>query len=94
MAWIKVTDPLGHPVWLCVEQLIRVRPPLAGVDLPAAAADTGTAHDHKSSAAASLTKSIIDLAGGQQAVLETQDEVMERIRNAETDNGKDKTAGA
>ena len=95
MAWIKVTDPLGHPVWLCVEQLIRVRPFLAGIDSLAAAADAGTAHDHKNSdmaPAPSLAKSIVDLVTGQQAVRETQDEVIERIRNAGKDDAR--AAGA
>ena len=30
MAWIKVTDPLGHPIYLCAEQLVRIRPCIAG----------------------------------------------------------------
>jgi hypothetical protein len=95
MAWIKVTDPLGHPVWLCVEQLIRVRPFLAGIDSLAAAPDVGTAHKTSDTAPApSLAKSIVDLVAGQQAVRETQDEVIERIRNAGKDDGRDKAAGA
>jgi hypothetical protein len=84
MAWIKVTDPLGHPVWLSVEQLVRIRPCLAGIDFPAP--DARTAHDRKSSDMKSsdmaLAKSIVDLVTGVQAVRETQDEIIEHIRNA------------
>jgi len=91
-SWIKLTDPMGHPVWLCADQMTRVRPYLAGIDSLAATADASTVHDHKSSAA-SLAKSVVDLVTGQQAVLETQDEVMERIGNAGKDDAKDKAAG-
>ena len=37
MAWIKVTDPQGHPVYLCAEQLVRIRPCIAGVGDPPSA---------------------------------------------------------
>ena len=30
MAWIKVTDPQGHPIYLSAEQLMRIRPAIAG----------------------------------------------------------------
>jgi uncharacterized protein YlzI (FlbEa/FlbD family) len=30
MAWIKVTDPQGHPIYLSAEQLVRIRPCIAG----------------------------------------------------------------
>ncbi len=30
MAWIKVTDPQGHPIYLSAEQLVRIRPVIAG----------------------------------------------------------------
>ena len=30
MAWIKVTDPQGHPIYLNAEQLVRIRPVIAG----------------------------------------------------------------
>lgn len=37
MAWIKVTDPQGHPIYLCAEQLVRIRPCIAGAgDSPSA----------------------------------------------------------
>jgi len=74
MAWIKVTDPQGHPIYLSAEQLVRIRPVIAGTgDLASA-------------------KSIVDLVNGMQAVLETQDEIIERIKNADKD--EDKAAGA
>jgi hypothetical protein len=94
MAWIKVTDPLGHPVWLSVEQIVRIRPYTAGIDFPAPAPDARTAHDHKNSdIALAAAKSIVDLVTGVQAVRETQDDVIERIRNARKDDDKDKPAG-
>jgi hypothetical protein len=30
MAWIKVTDPQGHPIYLNAEQIVRIRPAIAG----------------------------------------------------------------
>jgi hypothetical protein len=30
MAWIKVTDPQGHPIYLSAEQFVRMRPCIAG----------------------------------------------------------------
>jgi hypothetical protein len=75
MAWIKVTDPQGHPIYLCAEQLVRIRPCIAGAGDPASA------------------KSIVDLAsGGAQAVRESQDEIIECIKNADRD--EEKAAGA
>jgi hypothetical protein len=94
MAWIKVTDPLGHPVWLSVEQIVRIRPYMAGIDFPAPAPDGRTPHDHKDGdIALAAAKSIVDLVSGVQAVRETQDDVIERIRNAQKEDDKDKTAG-
>ena len=40
MAWIKVTDPLGHPIYLSVEQLMRIRPCIAGADFLPPSLDT------------------------------------------------------
>jgi hypothetical protein len=96
MAWIKVTDPLGHPVYLCVEQLVRIRACVAGIDFPAPATDARTARDRVSevSPALALAKSFVDLVTGLQAVRETQDEILERIRNARTEDDNDKTASA
>jgi hypothetical protein len=37
MAWIKVTDPQGHSIYLSAEQLVRIRPVIAGTGDPAAA---------------------------------------------------------
>jgi hypothetical protein len=74
MAWIKLTDPQGHPIYLSLDQLVRIRPGIAGAGDPASA------------------KSIVDLVNGTQAVRETQDEIMERIKNAGKD--EDKAAGA
>ncbi len=74
MAWIRVTDPQGHPIYLSAEQLVRIRPCIEGTgDLASA-------------------KSIVDLVNGMQAVLETQDKIIEHIRNAGKD--EDKAAGA
>jgi hypothetical protein len=81
MAWIKVTDPLGHPVYLSVEQLVRIRPCVAGIDFLAPAPEARAERDRKNSDMA-LAKSIVDLVTGVQAVRETQDEILERIRNA------------
>jgi hypothetical protein len=78
MAWIKVTNPQGHPVYLCVEQLVRIRPCLAGADFPI---PEGKIQDSKNCDMASA-RSIIDLVTGVQAVRETQDEIIERIKNA------------
>ena len=90
MAWIKVTDPQGHPIYLSVDQLVRIRPCIAGADfLPPSPGRTpgGRKDDDLTSA-----KSIIDLVSGMQAVRETQDEIIERIKNAGRDD--DKAAGA
>jgi hypothetical protein len=74
MAWIKVTDPQRHPIYLRTDQLVRIRSCIEGTgDLASA-------------------KSIIDLVNGMQAVLETQDEIIARIKNADKD--EDKAAGA
>jgi len=35
MVWIKLTDPQGHPVHLSLDQLVRIRPCIAGVGDPA-----------------------------------------------------------
>jgi uncharacterized protein YlzI (FlbEa/FlbD family) len=96
MVWINVTDPQGHPVWLNAEQLVRVRPCLAGIDYSAPDAkkldtkkpdaktpDVKTAGDSKNTSSMALAKSMVDLVtGGVQAVRETQDEIIERIMNA------------
>jgi hypothetical protein len=37
MVWIKLTDPQGHPVYLSQEQLVRIRPCIAGAGDPASA---------------------------------------------------------
>jgi uncharacterized protein YlzI (FlbEa/FlbD family) len=74
MAWIKVTDPQGHPIYVSPEQVVRIRPCIAGAGDPASA------------------KSVVDLVNGTQAVRETQDEIIERIKNAGKD--EDKAAGA
>jgi hypothetical protein len=93
MAWIKVTDPLGNPVYLSVEQLVRIRPCVAGIDFPAPAPDTRAERDRKNSNMA-LARSIVDLVTGVQAVRETQEEILERIGNALKADDKDKAAGA
>jgi hypothetical protein len=74
MVWIKLTDPQGHPIYLSADQLVRIRPCIAGAGDPA------------------LAKSVVDLVNGTQAVRETQDEIIARIKNAGTD--EDKAAGA
>jgi hypothetical protein len=70
MAWIKLTDPQEHPIYLSAEQLVRIRPCIAG------AGDLASA------------RSIVDLVNGMQAVRETQDEIIERIKNAHKDEDK------
>jgi hypothetical protein len=91
MAWIKVTDPQGHPIYLSVDQLVRIRPCIAGADFLPPSPDTRLPHDQKDGGLASA-KSIIDLVSGMQAVRETQDEIIERVKNAGKD--EDKAAGA
>jgi hypothetical protein len=89
MAWIKVTDPQGHPIYLSVEQLVRIRPCIAGADF--LRPDARMPRDHKDGDLTSA-RSIVDLVSGMQAVRETQDEIIERVKNAGKD--EDKTAGA
>lgn len=91
MAWIEVTDPMGRSVYLCVGQLVRIRPCVAGVDVPAA--DARAAHDHNAGDLASA-KSIVDLATGMQAVRETQKEILDRIKVAEKEEDDEKTVSA
>ncbi len=92
MEWIKVTDPQGHPIYLCVDQLVRIRPCIAGADFLAPSPDSRTPRDRKDGDLTSA-KSIIDLvSGGMQAVRETQDEVIAHIKNAGRDD--DRVAGA
>jgi hypothetical protein len=74
MVWIKLTDPQGHPIYLSADQLVRIRPCIAGAGDPA------------------LAKSVVDLVNGTQAVRETQDEIIARIKNARAD--EDKPTGA
>jgi hypothetical protein len=85
MAWIKVTDPQGHAVYLSVEQLVRIRPSLAGVDFPAA--EDKMQRDRENGDMASA-RSIVDLVTGVQAVQETQDEIIERIRKARDEDAR------
>ena len=87
MAWIKVTDPQGHSVYLSVEQLVRIRPILAGVDFPALAPEDKMQRDRKNGDMASA-RSIVDLVTGVQAVQETQGEIIERIRKARDEDAK------
>ena len=75
IGWIKVTNPKKTPVYLSVDQLMRVRPCVKGVDF--------TPPDDLSAANA-----IIDLTTGMQAVLETPDKIMELIQEALKDTGK------
>jgi hypothetical protein len=87
MAWIKVTDPQGHPVYLSIEQLVRIRPSLPGIDFPAPAPEDKMQRDRKNGDMTS-TRSIVDLVTGVQAVQETQDEIIERIRKARDEDAK------
>ena len=89
MTWIKVTDPQGHPLYLCTEQMVRIRPCMAGADFLPSPADTTMPRDHKDGDLTSA-RSIIDLASGMQAVRETADEIIKCIKNA----GKDEDAAA
>ena len=89
MAWINVTGPQGHLIYLNVEQLIRIRPCIPGADFLPASPDA-RARDHQGGDLSSA-KSMIDLVTGVQAVRETPDEIIERIKNAGKD--EDKAAG-
>jgi hypothetical protein len=72
-------EPKKTAVYLSVDQLMRVRPCVQGVDFTPPS-DLSAAN------------SIIDLATGMQAVLETPAKIMELIEEAQ--NGTDKAAGA
>jgi hypothetical protein len=37
MVWIKLTDPQGHPIYLSLDQLVRIRPCIAGAGDPPSA---------------------------------------------------------
>jgi len=93
MTWIKMSDPQGHPLSLslslCTEQMVRIRPPIAGADFLPSPPDTRMPRDHKDADLTSA-RSIIDLASGMQAVRETADEIIKCIKNA----GKDEDAAA
>ncbi len=91
MSWIKVTDPQGHPVYLSVDQLVRIRPCIIGADFLPLPAGTALPNERKDGDLRSA-KSIIDLASGMQAVRETLDDIIKQIKNAGKD--EDKTAGA
>ena len=85
MAWIKVTDPQGHPIYLSVEQLVRIRPCIAGADfLPP---DARMPRDHKDGDLTSA-RSIVDLVSGMQVVRETQEEIIEQLERANKDTDK------
>jgi hypothetical protein len=60
-----------------VEQLVRIRPCLAGADFPAPEAKMQQGSNNSDMASA---RSIVDLVTGVQAVRETQDEIIERIK--------------
>ena len=89
MAWIKVTDPQGHPLYLCIEQMVRIRPCIPGGDFLASSPDTTMQRARREGDLASA-RSIIDLVSGMQAVQETPDGIMELINSAGRD--KDKVA--
>ncbi len=87
MAWIKVTDPQGRTIHLFVEQMVRIRPCIADLDFPEAAADAKALHDRKTGDM-STAQSIIELVTGRQAVRETQDEIIDRIKKAGKEDDK------
>ena len=91
MTWIKVTDPQGHPLYLCTEQMVRIRPYIAGADFLPSPPDTRMPRDHRDGDLTSA-RSIIDLASGIQAVRETPDEIIKCVKNADKD--EDTAAGA
>jgi len=70
---------------------MRIRPCIAGADFLPPSPDTKMQRDRKDGDLTSA-KSIIDLvSGGTQAVRETQDEIIQCIKNAGKD--EDKAAG-
>jgi len=81
IGWIKVTNPEGLEVFLCVEQLIRVRQAVAGADFPAPPPAARPARDRKPDEPPA-PQAVIDLTNGSQAVRETQKEVMELLKEA------------
>src|SRR5258707_3239170 len=83
MGWIKLTDPQGHPVYLSPEQIVRIRPCIAGAGDPASARSV-----------VDLPLPTLPRKRGRvgRGLRETQDEIIGRIKNADKD--EDKTAGA
>ena len=81
MAWIKVTGPEGHLVYLCIEQIMRVRLNIAQADSPPASNSRASSHDRREGEWSSA-KTIVDLVNGLQAVRETQAEVMTLLKDA------------
>jgi hypothetical protein len=69
------------PNLFSVEQLVRIRPCMAGADFLPPSPDTK--HGDLTSA-----KSVIDLVSGMQAVRKTPDEIIERVGNADKDEDK------
>jgi len=89
--WIKVTSPQETRAYLSIDQLIRVRPCLTGVDFTPPAAGKRSSRD-RTTGDLSAAKTIIDLTNGMQAVLETPEEVMELIGAAQQAAGKEAIA--
>jgi hypothetical protein len=86
MAWIKVTDPEGHPVYVCVEQMIRLRLNVVVAPSPSSAGSHAQASPKPGEWA--TVQSIIDLTNGVQAVQETQDQILALIEDADDQSGK------
>jgi hypothetical protein len=91
MGWIKVTGPQDTQVYLCIDQLIRVRPCVPGADFTPPPTGAKPSRD-RTPGDLSAAKAIIDLTTGMQAVLQTPAEVMDLIEAARKE--ADKEAGA
>ena len=91
MAWIEVTDSGGHTVYLSTEQMVRIRPVVVGVDIASPPPSRGRSRNRKE-ADMSSALAIADLTSGQQAVRETPEEIIKRIRAAHREEAQ--AAGA
>jgi hypothetical protein len=89
--WIKVTSPQNTRAYLSIDQLIRVRQCLPGIDFTPPVAGKRSSRD-RTPGDLSAANAIIDLTNGMQAVLETPEEVMELIGAAQKAAAKEAVA--
>ncbi len=90
MAWITVTDLAGRSVFLCTEQLIRIRPFIPKEDAGPASSLPKQTHDQDGDVTSA--KAMIHLVAGMQATREAPEEIMERIKEALREERKEANA--